>query len=119
MVEAALAIADIMQRVWAFRRGDGSTIAEPLRFGHGGRLIGHSHPNEAAWRLHDGCLEFLDRGGAVTTRFDKVVQNADGICVLAGAFNGRGYEGVVHVLHELSYRRQPGPGESQTGAPAA
>ncbi len=91
----------VLQRIWRFSRGDGSVIARQIRLAANGRLIGYANPNETTWRWTDDGLEFLDAHGAVTTRFDELVQDAAGSCSMQGRFLGTGAHDVVHVLTEL------------------
>jgi hypothetical protein len=74
-------------RTYSFGRINGSVISERLRLAENGTIAGHSHPNESAWRVNDGNLEFLNDSGAPTTIFDIVEPRQDGN-VLIGRFQG-------------------------------
>ncbi len=90
---------------WAFGRGDGSVIAAKLHLGADGRIVGSVSSNEASWREVGGCLEFLDRSGRLTTRFDTVTRDALGRRILEGRFLLETQTDVVHTLRELATDR--------------
>lgn len=102
----------VVRRHWTLRRVGGAVLAPRLRLGFGGHVLIHHNPNEARWRLHEGCLELLDQHGRTTTRFDHVGTDAAGHYRLEGAFVGPGAQGVRHVLSELA-----GPVATEAAAP--
>jgi hypothetical protein len=100
----------LLGRRWLFCRGDGSVIAREIRFLRGGEIAPRLHPNEHAWRVHHGALEFTNPQGAVSCRFDAVNADARGVMTLEGAFRWKA--GVLHVLKEARCLLGRGPRNS-------
>ncbi|MGC9269481.1 DUF707 domain-containing protein [Acidiphilium sp.] len=59
----------LLGSLWVFGMADGTPIAETIGFGPGGRILGHFHKNETAWRIENDVLEFLNADRHVTARF--------------------------------------------------
>ncbi|MBV9734437.1 MAG: hypothetical protein JO209_00910 [Acidisphaera sp.] len=100
MIERSELERRLRTRGWLFGRQDGSTIARAVRFARGGALQNHAHPNEARWRIREGCLEFLDRDQVVTTRFDAESHREDGRLLLSGRFLPIPEPEIRHMLEE-------------------
>jgi hypothetical protein len=76
----------------------GREIAAALRFAANGRIIGYSHPNEAAWRIDNGRLVILREDGSPSC-IAEPRQNADGTI----SFVGPWIDGPnrIHNFHEI------------------
>jgi acetyltransferase-like isoleucine patch superfamily enzyme len=92
-----LDLAAVPTMTWRLRRADGSQAVEPVRLLRGGRIWGHSHPNEARWAVEDGLLVLLDVHGTVSTRFETVTPTAEGPR-FTGPFVLDPSRGIIHVL---------------------
>jgi len=90
--------------LWEFAFVAGPLIAAEMRFEARGRIAGHAHRNEARWRVHDDCLEFVSAAGAVATRFDRREIGGDGRLALTGRFLGEADSEVFFSLRELERR---------------
>ncbi len=102
MSRTEIGYGDVLRRTWRFGQAGGSVIAPHLRLAHDGRVIVRSDIDvAAAWRLHEGCVEFLDAQGAPTTRFDQVTRTETGMIVLQGQYPGTAPNAPAHVLAEL------------------
>lgn len=92
--------ATVLSRLWDMSRADGTVIALGLRLGTLGRVEGTFSANEFAWRIHDGCFEFLDPHGTVTCRFDQLTRTGDDRRVMSGDYLLDPAAQVRHVLIE-------------------
>jgi hypothetical protein len=60
---------------WTFgNMSTGEVFAQALVPASGGRIQGYTHPNESAWRVKGGAVEFLAQNGAVSARFENIRQ---------------------------------------------
>lgn len=91
----------LLSHEWRLKRGDGSVVASQIRFGHGGRIWGHTHSNEAAWRVRDGVLEFVNKAGEATTRFGSLARLPDGRIGLIGKFLPDPSGMAAHILESV------------------
>jgi hypothetical protein len=83
---APLSRADILGRVWRFRRSDGPVFADRVRLISDGAIAGHSGAFEAFWTLADDVVTFHALNGVPTTRFSDVARPDSGSLTLAGNF---------------------------------
>jgi DUF1680 family protein len=89
---------DVEAKTWQFGRGDGSIISKRMRLLPGGLIAGHSHPNEARWRMEGETLVFVAQDGKVSTRFTWAsLQN--GRRQLRGTFEFD--QRITHELNEV------------------
>ena len=88
---------EIARRVWNFGRADGHEFRWLVQLAPGGKIVNHSHPNEAAWAINDGTLVFLNEANEVTTVFDTASQH-EGRLRLEGRFFQAGNEYPLHTL---------------------
>lgn len=93
-----LSIQDLMGKTWQFSKGDGSVIAEKMKFLQGGRLEGYLSPNEARWGAQGKALVFYNDAGKVSTRFNSFKQE-NGKWIISGpSLLNRN---IIHVLKEV------------------
>jgi hypothetical protein len=69
-----------------------------LRFAADGRIVGYSHPNEAAWRIDNGRLVILREDGSPSC-IAEPHQNADGSISLVGPWLE--LPNRIHNFHEI------------------
>ncbi len=84
----------LTNREFRFERVDGSVLSEHLVLAKGGKILGHTHINEHAWKIEDGNLVFLHLDGSVTTTFDRANRLGESLSFV-GNFVGVGH---VHRL---------------------
>ncbi|MBO9097174.1 hypothetical protein ACQZ4Y_16495 [Rhizobium sp. L80/93] len=93
-------------RAWSFGNLDTKAVVSPrLTLRSGGHLQDYSHPNENAWRVKAGAVEFLNQDGAVSTRFDRISEN-DGKYTMEGRFR-LGGTGETHYLQDCGEIARP------------
>jgi hypothetical protein len=88
----------VMDKVWHFGRGDGTSLAERLRLLPNGAIAGSTHPNESRWRMEGETLVFCAANGTPTTRFEEIATE-HGRMILRGRFLFD--QRITHVLSEL------------------
>ena len=83
---AEFGLPDVIGNCWRLLNAEGGVIVNAMRLLEDGRLEGHSHPNESSWGVDDdGHVVLLTHDGRVSTRFDHVERNDEGIR-LVGSF---------------------------------
>lgn len=90
--------AQMVSKVWQFSHGDGSLIAERIRFLSNGKIAGYYHPNESRWDLEDAIVVFYHENGEPSCRFTSL-RTENGKMVLSGPllFDPQ----TIHVLKEV------------------
>lgn len=88
----------VRNSLWEFRREDGGVIAPTIRFEASGKISGHVHHNEVAWRIEGGRLELIASTGAISTRFAEESLGDDERMTLRGRFGGGD---IAFFLREL------------------
>jgi hypothetical protein len=82
---------------WRFERSSGEVLTPCVRLAPGGRILGHTHNNEASWSVDGGKLCFRTRDGRVSTMF-HTVDGSTGLPRLIGDYMLEGPALNVHVL---------------------
>lgn len=94
------------ERLWTFGGAASDEVfASQIAFESGGWFKGYSHENEHSWRVKAGAVEFLNRQGIVTTRFDNV-SRVDGKIALEGRFRSSS-EVFLNKLAECGDAKKP------------
>jgi len=93
-------------RTWTFGNASTGDVFSPsLTLTSGGRIAGYAHPNESAWRVKGGAIEFVTQDGLVSTRFSQM-KTVDGRYEVEGAFR-LGGPGHTHYLKEAEDLERP------------
>lgn len=89
----------LMSACWEFGRVGETPYAPFMRLMPGGRIGGYRHVNETLWELRHGRVVLLGSDGRVTTMFDEVERDADGLMTLRGFYVPQ--PDIRHVLVEI------------------
>jgi hypothetical protein len=83
---------------WRFERNAGEVITRSLKLLPDGRLLGHSHPNEARWGFDDhGGVFLLTRDGRPSSLFDRVDMSS-GTTRIVGRYLLEPDKAIEHAL---------------------
>jgi hypothetical protein len=92
----------LTSRTWRFGRGNGTTIADSIRFNDDGTITGYYDQNEDHWDIEGTELVFYNPNNEPTTRFGTFRKDGNrwvliGVLPTGDPSNPR----IVHVLTEI------------------
>lgn len=95
-------VADLYKMSFKYKRADGKHGVGPIVLTSQGRLLGHSHRNEASWKVVDGKIGFFTSEGEPSTIFDSY-KMAEGRVTLVGKYLLRPELKIIHHLEQVDF----------------
>jgi acetyltransferase-like isoleucine patch superfamily enzyme len=95
-------LSNLFSLQFKYSRADGSYDVTPVSLLPDGSLLGHSHKNEAAWKVLDGKIAFVTRDGRPSTIFDEC-EVINGKVLLKGRFLLRAEPAIYHHLEQVDW----------------